>query len=151
MIVQGFLAGVNGSVTTETFLRFLAHRAPDGAYFLVPPPPGIEMAAVIDWRVVVQDAAAVAPLTAALWRGYESLVAPLRKGAAPAAGITVQLRNDKGQFDQFVLGREITAEATLLQRVKESVRTLYPGKPVGLVPAELERTLDSGYWVRLVD
>ncbi|HEY6007537.1 MAG TPA: hypothetical protein VIU40_04380 [Geobacteraceae bacterium] len=151
MLIQGSLAGVNGAVATATFLRFLAERVPAGHYFLVEPPPGIAMTSAIDWRVVLSDAAHLAPLAAALWRGYETLVLPLHKGAAPGAGIVVQVRNSRGQFDQFVLGREITEEAAFVHRLQESVRLLYPGKTAGDVQQELARTLDSGYWVNIAE
>ncbi len=145
MVIQGSLASVNGAVSTAAFLRFLADRVPDGHYFLVDPPPGITMTAAIDWRVVLPDAGGVAPLTTALWSGYETLVGR----AAPGAGILIQIKNTRGQYDQFVLGREITEEAVFVHRMKESVRLLYPGGNVGDPREEIARTADSGYWVNL--
>ena len=151
MLIQGALSGASGAVTTEEFLRFLSERVPGGHCFLVDPPPGITMAAAIDWRVVLVDVADATRLATALWQAYETFVEPLHKGASPGAVVTVQVRNARGQFDQFILGKEITEEAALSHRMKESVRLLCAGEGGEDARLEIERTVDSGYWVNITE
>ena len=147
MHVQGALSNVNRSVSTDEFVRFLAERAPQGHYFMVDPPPGIVMTSAVDWRVVVPDTAAFAPLAAALWDAYEKFILPLRKDdASPPAGIVVQMRNGKGAFDQFKVGGDILDRETLVHRIGESARVLCPKNKAWDPRQEIEETMDSGYW-----
>ncbi len=150
MIIQGALANVHGSVSTDVFLRFLAEKVPNGHYFMVQPPPGIAMTAAIDWRIVLDDAAAIAALAMALWSGYESFMQHLQ-GQDPlsSAGIVVQMKNEKGEFDQFIIGKEIREKEVLMHRMKESTRTLSSKNIVGALHREIEETERSGYWEKI--
>jgi hypothetical protein len=137
-------------VGTGDFLRFLAERAPACHYFMVEPPPGISMTAAIDWRVILPGASAVSALAVALWGGYEAFIMPLHAmNAQSSAGIVVQIKNELGAHDQFLIGRDITDKEALLHRVKESTRVLFPSKHVREPALEIEETKSSAYWVEI--
>ena len=141
---------MNRSVGTGDFLRFLAERAPACHYFMVEPPPGISMAAAIDWRVILPGHSAVSALTTALWGGYETFIKPLHaKDSQSSSGIIVQIKNELGAHDQFLVGRDITDKEALLHRVKESTRILFPTKHAREPDLEIEETKSSGYWVEI--
>ena len=109
------------------------------------------MAAAIDWRVILPDHAAASVLAQALWSGYEAFVTPLHKGGAnPSAGLLVQIKNEQGALDQFLVGKEITEKEVLLHRVKESARILFPKKNTRGPHLEIEETRSSGYWVEIL-
>ena len=151
ILIQGALTNVNRSVGTGDFLRFLAKQVPACHYFLVEPPSGISMTAAIDWRVIFPDHEAVSDLALALWSGYEAFIKPLHEhGANPSAGMFVQIKNEQGALDQFLVGKEITDKEVLLHRVKESARILFPKKNARGPQLEIEETRRSGYWVEII-
>ena len=144
------MAHVTDSVSSERFLRFIAGEVPNSLFFVVEAPPGIAMTAAIDWRVVVPDAAAVAALAEALWKGYETFVQPLQSNKGTAgAGIRIQIKNEKGAFDQFMLGKDITEQALFCQRLEESAKILAPKDRKKAFLLELEQTRSSDYWEEL--
>jgi hypothetical protein len=151
MLIQGAFMHVNESVTAGQFLRFLADEAPSGHYFVAQPPPGIIMTAAIDWRVVVPDNDAAGSLATALWSGYETMVRPLRNddmGRSPL--IFIQIKNLKGECDQFTMGKDVDKKDGFMHRVKESVAILSSkNKDVALLQ-EIERTSGSDYWAQVV-
>jgi len=150
MVVQGALAHVGDSVSSEQFLRFLAKRVPSGQYFIVEPPPGIIMTAAMDWRIVLPDAKAMQELIATLWESYETLILPLRgEDATAGAGMSIQIKNHKGEFDQFSLGRDITVQELFVQRMQETARTLAPRNAREAFDQEIRQTCDSGFWGQL--
>lgn len=147
MHFQGALSNVKGAVSTDEFVRFIAERAPQCHYFTADPPPGIVMTSALDWRIVVPDAAAFAPLAAALWSVYERFILPHRKEGEPStAGIVVQMKNGKGAFDQFKVGGDILEKDALVHRIEESARVLCPRSKTWDPRQEIEETIDSGYW-----
>jgi hypothetical protein len=151
IFIQGALTNVNRSVTTAEFLRFLAGRAPACHYFMVEPPPGISMAAAIDWRVILPGPSAVSVLATALWGGYEAFIKPLHaQDIHLSAGIVVQIKNELGAHDQFLVGRDITDREAFFHRVKESARILFPKKLAREPALEIEATKSSGYWVEII-
>lgn len=150
MFIQGALAHVNGTVSTGEFLRFLSAHVPTGHYFMVQPPPGIVMTAAIDWRVVLQDAAAVASFASALWSGYESYIKPLQdKDSKSNAGIFIQLKNGKGEFDQFMIDKDTKDREALIQRMEESAKILCPKNIAGALQQAIEETKKTDYWVMI--
>jgi len=150
IFIQGALTNVNRAVETGEFLRFLAKQVPACHYFMVEPPPGISMAAAIDWRVIFPDHAAASALALALWSGYEAFIKPLHESDAnPSAGLIVQIKNEQGAIDQFLVGKEITDKEVLLHRVKESARILFPKRNARGSHLEIEETRRSGYWVEI--
>ena len=151
IFIQGALTNVKRSVETDKFLKFLAKQVPTCHYFMVEPPPGISMAAAIDWRVIFPDHAAASELALALWSGYETFIKPLHEsGANPSAGLIVQIKNEQGALDQFLVGKEIIDKEVLLHRVKESARILFPKKNAKGPHLEIEETRSSGYWVEII-
>lgn len=149
MLIQGAFMHVKDSVTADTFLKFLAGEAPAGHYFVAQPPPGIIMTAAIDWRVIVPDADADA-LATALWSGYESMVMSQGKednGNCPS--IFIQIKNVKGECDQFTMGKEIDKKDGFMHRVKESMAVLSLKNVESAVLQEIERTSLSDYWAQL--
>lgn len=147
MHIQGALSNVKGAVSTDEFVRFMAELAPQCHYFTADPPPGIVMTSALDWRVVVPDIAAFAPLAAALWSAYERFILPRRKeGEQSPAEIVVQMKNGKGAFDQFRLGGDILERDALIHRIEESARVLCPRSKTWDPRSEIEETVDSGYW-----
>lgn len=150
MVVQGALAHVGNTVSSEQFLRFLAQRVPNGEYFIVDPPPGIVMTAATDWRIVLPDAKAMQQMIAALWESYESFILPLHgEDATACATMLIQIKNHKGEFDQFSLGRDITLQELFVQRMQETARTLSPRNPQDAFCQEIRQTCDSGFWEQL--
>ncbi len=150
MIIQGALTHVNGSVSTDEFVRFLAGQVSSGQCFMVEPPPGIVMTAAIDWRIVLQDITEIGTLATALWNGYAALVKPLHhERATSAAGIFVQMRNAKGEFDQFRIGGDITDNEALVSRMEETARILCPKDKAEAFRHEMEDTEQSGFWAEI--
>jgi len=149
MLIQGAFMHVKDSVTADTFLKFLALEAPAGHYFVAQPPPGIIMTAAIDWRVIVPDADADT-LATALWSGYESMVKPQGKeGNGGCPSIFIQIKNVKGESDQFTMGKEIDKRDGFMHRVKESMAVLALKNVESAVLQEIERTSTSDYWAQL--
>ena len=131
-------------------MRFLAKQVPACHYFMVEPPPGISMAAAIDWRVILPGPFAVSALATVLWGSYEAFIKPLHaRDLKSSAGIIVQIKNELGSNDQFLIGRDITDKEALLNRVKESTRILFPKKYTRETALEIEETIRSGYWVEI--
>ena len=147
MVIQGAFMHVNGSVSAERFLRFLALEVPAGKYFVAEPPPGIIMTAAIDWRVIVPDAARLEALANALWSGYESMVQPARNAGAPL--ILLQIKNASGEWDQFTIGKDVAKKEAFLHRVRETAAVLSSRDQESAVRRELEKTLESDYWLEI--
>ena len=147
-MIQGAFMHVKESLTAERFLRFLADEAPGGHYFIAQPPPGVIMTAAIDWRVVVPDRAAIETLAAALWSGYESLVKPQQCDERTPL-LLVQLKNLKGEGDQFTVGKDFDKKEGFLHRVRESSAVLLPKNHDAAVTQELEKTAASDYWLAI--
>jgi hypothetical protein len=154
MLIQGAFMHVNDSLTSGQFLKFLAGAAPVGRYFVAQPPPGIIMTAAIDWRVIIPDTDAADALATALWSGYESLVKPQGKGEnGNSALIFIQIKNVKGECDQFTMGKDVDKKDGFMNRVKESIAVLSSkNKDAALlqVMQEIERTSTSDYWAQIV-
>lgn len=150
MLVQGTLMHVDESLTSDRFLKFLADEAPGAHYFVAQPPPGIIMTAAIDWRVIVPEIDVVEELSAALWKGYESLVRPLH---ADALGrnpqIFVKMRNAKGEYDQFTIGKDFKKKEGLSHRMRETAAILLSSSQKEAVTREIERTNGSDYWQKI--
>lgn len=147
MIIQGALTQVNDAVSTEDFVGLLAGQVPDGHCFVVRPPPGIAMTAAMDWRIVVEDMTMIIAIATALWNGYAERVKPLQQEQGTSlAGLTVQIRNAKGEFDQFLIGRDITNGEALVHRMEETARILCPKNRAEAFRREMEDTAQSGYW-----
>lgn len=138
------------SVTADEFLKFLADEAPDGHYFVAQPPPGILMTAAIDWRVIVSDSASIDALATALWSGYESMVKPLEdEGMGRSPDIFVQIKNLKGECDEFTLGRDFDKRDGFVHRVRESAAVLSPKDKELALRREIETTTGSDYWQKI--
>lgn len=147
MIIQGALSRVNGAISTKEFLGFLAGQVPDGHCFIVQPPPGIAMTAAMDWRIVVEEMTTITALATAIWNGYTGRVLPLQKErGTSSAGLFVQIKNAKGEFDQFLIGRDITDGESLVYRMEETARILFSENKVEAFRREMEDTVKSGYW-----
>jgi hypothetical protein len=150
MLIQGGFMHVEQSVTANEFLKFVADEAPTGFYFVAQPPPGIVMTAAIDWRVIVPDSAAIDALATALWSGYECIVKPLQndsEGRSPL--IFIQIKNHKGESDQFTIGRDIDKKDGFVHRVRESAAILSPKNKELALNRELELTTGSEYWQKV--
>lgn len=148
MFIQGSLLNAR-SISTEDFVKHVAGQAADCHYFIVEPPPGITMSASVDWRVVVPSSTAVAPLAAALWSGFETFVMPLRTKQSNA-GIFVQCKNAKGQFDQFTIGIHLNDKKAVAQRLEDACRLLSPKHTENAVRQILKDTEQSGFWEKLI-
>jgi len=149
MLIQGAFMHVKESLTAGQFLHYLAGAAPAGYYFVAHPPPGIIMTAAIDWRVIVPDTDAADALATALWSGYEALVKPQGKdGKGNSPLIFIQIKNLKGECDQFTVGKDVDKKDGFMSRVKESVAVLST-KDKETVLQEIERTNTSDYWAQL--
>jgi hypothetical protein len=149
MLIQGAFMHVKDSVNAGTFLKFLAGEAPGGHYFVAQPPPGIIMTAAIDWRVIVPDGHADA-LATALWSGYESMVKPQGKEETDGCpSIFIQIKNVKGECDQFTMGKDIDMKDGFMHRVKESMAILSLKNVESAELLEIERTSLSDYWAQL--
>lgn len=146
MLIQGAFMHVHESLTAGQFLKYLADEAPGGHFYIAQPPPGIIMTAAIDWRVIVPDSAALEAVVTALWSGYESLVKPLQTDSHDATPlIFIQIKNHRGESDQFTLGKDVDKKDGFVHRVKESVAIL-SSKNKGAVKLEIEKTTGSDYW-----
>jgi len=150
MFIQGALANVDSAVTTEEFLAYLSEQIPDGLYFKFQPPPGSSVAAAIDWRAILRDAAAIATISMALWGAYQNFIEPLhQKDPTSSAAIFIQIKNDKGESDQFMIGRDIKNKEILIHRFEESSKRLYPYKKGKEPTEEVEEIKRSGYWIQI--
>lgn len=150
MLVQGGFRNVKDSVTANEFLKLLAEQAPNGHYFVAQPPPGILMTAAIDWRVIVPDRSSIDTLATALWSGYETMVKPLQPestGRSPV--IFIQMKNYKGECDQFIIGKDVEKKDCLVHRMKESAAVLSPKDRELALQRELAATMESEYWLKL--
>jgi hypothetical protein len=150
MLIQGAFMHVKESLTAGQFLKFLAGEAPVGHFFVAQPPPGIIMTAAIDWRVIVPDSDAAAVLATALWSGYESLVKPQGKGDNGSAPLLfIQIKNVKGECDQFTMGKDVELKDGFMSRMKESMTVLSLKDKDSAVMQEIQRTSDSDYWSKI--
>jgi hypothetical protein len=148
MLIQGAFMHVDASVTADRFLRFLADEAPGGHYFVAQPPPGIIMTAAIDWRVIVPDLDAIDAVATALWSGYESLVKPLQDDQKKPL-IFIQIKNVRGECDQFTIGKDVDKRAGFVHRMRESAAILSSKNKESAVRQEIEKTTGSDYWLRV--
>ena len=139
---------VKDSVTAGKFLKYLADEAPVGHYFVAQPPPGIIMTAAIDWRIIISDTEAADALVTALWSGYEEMIKPEGKGNGCPL-IFIQIKNNKGESDQFTVGKDIDKKDGFLHRMKESMAVLAIKNKESAVLQEIKRTSDSDYWAQI--
>jgi hypothetical protein len=123
MFIQGTLANVNQEVSTDNLLRFLADEVPKGAFFKFQPPPGRTVAAAIDWRALLYDAAAIATIANALWGAYDKFIKPIHEvDHSSSSAIFVQMKNDAGESDQFMISGNIKDKEVFIQRFQDSAR-----------------------------
>ena len=150
MLLQGTLKGAGNLLSTEDFLKYLAEQVPGGHYFMVRPPQGIIMTGAVDWRAVLPDASLLGAVAGALWHSYEHIAKTVQAEGVPASsGIFVQLKNEKGEFDQFVIGKEVKERAALEHRLAESARILHDGDGAAAGELEVRKTVSSGFWTRI--
>jgi len=150
MLIQGALMHVKESVRADDFLRFLADEAPAGHYFVAQPPPGISMTAAIGWRVIVADSAAADALATALWSGYDTMVRPLQNGEQDRRpAVFVQIKNHKGEYDQFTMGKDFDKKEGFLHRMRETVAVLSLKDREAALEQEMESTGGSDYWFKI--
>ncbi|WP_287880935.1 hypothetical protein [Aquitalea sp.] len=150
MFIQGALANINREVSTDDLLRFLSVEVPQGIFFKFQPPPGTTVAAAIDWRALLYDAAAVATIATALWSAYDKFVKPIHeKDPSSSAAIFIQMKNDAGESDQFMIGGDIRDKEVLIQRFQESTARLKLNSSESVPGEELEEIKRSGYWVKI--
>jgi hypothetical protein len=149
MVVQGAFMHVHESLSADRFLKYLAEKAPAGEYFVAQPPPGIIMTAAIDWRVIVKDMETIDVLANALWQGYESFVKPLRVNSFSSPQMLIQLKNAKGEYDQFTLGKDFQKKDGFCHRMRESSAVLITTKKESTALQEMEITEESGYWQKV--
>ena len=140
---------VKDSVTADKFLKYLADEASIGHYFVAQPPPGIIMTAAIDWRIIISDTEAADALVTALWSGYEEMVKPEGKDS-DSPQIFIQIKNFKGESDQFTMGKDVDKKDGFLHRMKESMSVLALKSKDSAVLQEIARTSDSDYWAQIV-
>lgn len=151
MIIQGAFVNLSREVSPCEFLRAVSGKTRNAVCYLVDPPPGIAMTAAIDWRLILMDPSDVASLSSALWDVYESTISVLRRdGSESLPGVLVQIKNQRGASDQFVLGGDIVEKEALAHRMKETVRTLAAKNHGEAVRQEIAETEDSGFWEKLV-
>ena len=149
MLIQGAFMHVKDSSIADQFLKFLAGAVPVGHFFVAQPPPGIIMTAAIDWRVIVPDSDAGDAFATALWSGYESLVSAQGKGDnGNCPQVFIQIKNLKGECDQFTLGKDIDDKDGYMHRVRESIAIL-SSRNSETVLQEIERTSTSDYWAQM--
>lgn len=148
MLIQGAFRHVSPSVTPGLFLKTLSEEVPGGSYFVAQPPPGIIMTAAIDWRVVVPDGGPVEALAAALWSGYQSLAQPRRNdGSGRAPLIFIQIKNVRGGYDEFTIGKDVVDKDGLVHRVRESAAVLSSKDKEAAFRQQVEKTAESDYWL----
>ncbi len=105
------------------------------------------MTAAMDWRIVIEEIATIIAIATALWNGYVERVKPLQQErGTSSAGLFVQMRNTKGEFDQFLIGSDITDGEALVHRMEETARILCPKNKAEAFRREMEDTAQSGYW-----
>lgn len=151
MFIQGAFMHVNDSVTADQFLKFLSCEAPGGHYYVAQPPAGIVMTAAIGWRVIVSDAEAIEALAAALWNGYESFVKPLEENETIERSpvIFIQMKNLRGECDQFTMGKDVVKRDGFVHRMRESAAVLTPRNKEAAHRQEIEKTTESDYWLKV--
>lgn len=150
MLIQGAFRHVGESVTAGRFLKVLADQAPGGYYFVAQPPPGIIMTAAIDWRVIVPDGAPVDALATALWAAYRSLVMPPQNDDVDHTPlIFIQIKNVRGGYDEFTIGKDVDNEDGLVHRVRESVAVLSCKDKEAAFRQQIEKTAESDYWLSI--
>jgi hypothetical protein len=149
MLIQGAFMHVGAAFTADRFLKFLANAAPQGHYFVAHPPPGVIMTAAIDWRVILPDRDSIEALATALWSGYESLVQPQGESQDKNPLIFIQIKNVKGECDQFTIGKDVDKRDAFVHRVRESAAILASKNRESALRQEIERTTGSDYWLKL--
>ena len=150
MLIQGAFMHMDDALTADQFMSFISCEAPGGHYFVAQPPPGIVMTAAVDWRVILPDGDSIDALAAALWSGYESLVRPLQKKSSESSpGIYIQIKNLRGEWDHFTLGKDVVQRDKFVHRVRESVAVLAPKNKESSLRLEIEKTMGSDYWLEV--
>jgi hypothetical protein len=150
MIIQGAFVNLSRELSSADFLAVVAAKTPNADCYLVDPPPGIKMTAAIDWRLVLRDPSAVASLSSTLWDAYESMISVLKRDDSETLpGVIIQIKNQRGASDQFVLGGDIIEKEVFFHRMKETVRTLAPKNNAEAVSQEIAETEESGFWEKL--
>ncbi|KAB0663500.1 hypothetical protein F6V25_16575 [Oryzomonas japonica] len=150
MFIQGALANVGREITTDELLRYLSSNIPESEFFKLQPPPGTMMAAAIDWRCLLYDAAAIATIGQVLWGAYVEFVKPIHdKNQNSDAAIFIQIKNEHGQSDQFMIGKEFKDREIFIQKFNSSVKRLNLESPKSMPSQEIDEIKHSGYWVHI--
>lgn len=150
MIIQGAFVNLSRALTPDDFLAVVAAKTPSADCYLVDPPPGITMTAAIDWRLILRELSDVVVLSSSLWDVYEATISVLKRDDSESLpGVLIQIKNQRGASDQFVLGGDIVAKEVLMHRMKETVRTLAPKNHAEAARLEIAETEASGFWEKL--
>lgn len=150
MFIQVALANVSREVSTDDLLRFLANEVPKGAFFKFQPPPGGIAAATFDFRAILYDTAAIATIATALWGVYDKFIRPIHdKAHGSNSAIVIQMKNEVGESDQFIIGGDIKDKEILIKRFQDSAKRLNLDSPKNVPREELEEIQSSGYWIKI--
>jgi len=148
MLIQGALVHAK-EVSTDEFLEFMARNIPEGDFFKFQPPHGIILNEVFDWRAILENAAAIATLAPVLWCAYDRFIRPIKKNNQKSdAAIFVQLKNEYGTSDQFMIGKDVKDKEILIHRIHELQIKDQKNSPDQEIP-EITTIKRSEYWVKV--
>lgn len=146
LLISGALANVGGDVTTEDLLNFLSKHLSEAEFYKITE----VTAAALDWRVVLQDTAAITTIASALWLGYTAIVAPTKKEPDSSAGIYIVVGNAGDENSQFWIGNEYKDKDIFIEnftkRVKEVTET---ENSQGEITREILETEESSHWLKV--
>ena len=124
IILGGALANCGSDGSTDALLNFLKEQTEDVDYYKLSPPPGVAMAAALDWQAIVNITSSAITIAQALWFAYKKFVKPLREKGQKNAFLFVTVKNNEHDYIQFSVGTDITDEGEFIRKFSQSVEKI---------------------------
>ena len=94
------------------------------------PPPGVIVAAAIDWTLVLTAAGVAVQFASLLWGAYDRFIAPKKTGKDDA-GIVISLQRGDGTSDMFWIGNSHTDRDAFIAEFSRKVETIRQTNALG--------------------
>lgn len=125
LILGGSLANTGDKVSTDQLMSFLSSNQNNIDFYQLKPPPGVIMAAALDWQAIIETSASILGLGKALWAAYKKFIKPIReKDNNSAAGLYIVIRSEQKNISQIMLGSDCDDKEYFLSWFENEVSNL---------------------------
>lgn len=141
---------IRGAVASDEVREYLASELPQAPIFRrLPPAPGVPMAALGDWLVILAATESVLAIGAALWAVWERFRPRSNQDAKLAKpGVFIELRNASGEVAIITIGADSGGREVFIGQFSEKADLLARSGTTQTdeLQAQVER---SGTWIKI--